>query len=132
MPWWQAENYWPLIEPWVTRALSHGGMVSSSNDILSDILNRKLTLFVVHDDAGAVTGFAATRVENYTRMRVLLVMLIGGRNLRDWKHLHPLLEEEARRLNCTAIEGYGRKGWERVAQSLGYKPLTITYRKTLT
>lgn len=130
IPWYATADYWWRIEPLVGRALACGGMVALPVDIFKGLVSREMQLWLALDGE-TIKGFGITRLDQYPRLKVLSLLIVGGVGMKQWQHFIADLESEARSLGCDALEGTGRKGWERVGEKLGYRPVTTLYRKML-
>ena len=79
-------------------------------------------------------GFVITQVIAYTSPaeKVLNVMLLGGKNLDNWKaRADQALVEFARVNGCQAIEFVCRQGLAEKVKPLGYRSQYATMRKEL-
>jgi len=130
VPWYMVADYWWRIEPIVGLALSIGGFVALPVDIFRFLLERNMQLWLV-EDGEKVKAFGITRIDQYPRLKVLSLVIVGGIGLKQWEHFIADLEAEARELGCQAVEGTGRKGWEKLGAKHGFKRMTTLYRKML-
>ena len=128
--WYEAEDVWPAILPWVERALAHGRMAFTSGDILKDVLLRHKKLWLA-EDGGDIRGFAVTAIETYPRRRCFVIVLIGGEGFKDWGFFIADMERYAKGMGCQEVCALGRLGWTRAALPFGYRPQSIVYRKVL-
>lgn len=114
----------------IAQALAHGSIAWWPVDIYALLLRRQLQLWVVR--CGAETrACGVTRIEDYPRARVCGMLLVAGKEMDSWLHFDKDIEAWAREQGCTAMEGPGRRGWERVAAPLGWQPVWTVYRKML-
>jgi hypothetical protein len=61
-------------------------------------------------------------------MIALVMHFTGGEQLPKWKNeMLELLQRFAKDNNCTTIESYGRRGWERVFKNDGFKSRFMFY-----
>lgn len=119
------ERVLPIIAPAV--ATSHGRY--SPHDLYVELCNGQQQLWVCFDDDG-IHGAATTRLVNYPQRRVLSGHFCGGTRMHEWKApLLGLLERFARDHDCDGMEMLGRRGWERVLDSFGWKPSHVTFEK---
>jgi len=72
-----------------------------------------------------------TEVLNFPQKRVCSVFCAAGNFDDVWEIMEKQVEPFARARNCEAIQGRGRRGWERSAQERGYATTSIEMRKEL-
>lgn len=61
------------------------------------------------------TAAAVTQILNYPKGRFLLVLLVGGKGLKDWKDdFEQEMLKFGRHFKCKKILIGGRKGWNRI------------------
>lgn len=111
-------SLWPDLKPWVTKAMKYHPFVDA-DDVLVLAMNGHLTVFVaIVDDR--LAGTFMVEVLRYPKRLVANIMVVGGRrgSMRHW--LDPMLENVARwarAMGCEALQGTGREGWARTAES---------------
>lgn len=77
-------------------------------------------------------GFLITEIKEVPGERVLLVQLISGERLDEWKdEAHRVLCDFARANGCTAIEATCRLGLEQKLKPLGWKKTRVVLRSNL-
>ena len=83
------------------------------------------------DDSDIIAA-CTTRIYDTPQSRVLIAEWLGGERLAEWlDDALVIIEQFARDQGCTKIEGSGRKGWERMLTSKGWRYLATTYEKDL-
>jgi hypothetical protein len=102
------------------RALERQGGLFSVSDILEEVALGKMQSWV-HNNSWAVT-----QISVYPRKRVLEVVAVVG-DLGDCRILNERLVKFANEKNIDLIASYGRKGWARLGESLGWKIKTTSY-----
>jgi hypothetical protein len=85
-----------------------------------------MQLWMTHDMKAA----ALTKIVMYPRFSVLKVVAIGGEGVDEWfTEADSLMTGFATHHGCKYIEASGRRGWEKIAEGLGYSFGWITLRK---
>lgn len=79
----------------------------------------------------ALSSAAITELQVFPTERVLMVLYGGGNLIELMEKMEPEFCTFARFLNCSAIGGIGRRGWDRVARKHGYEFATIMMVKRL-
>lgn len=122
---------WPKVEPLLAPATKQSRAGYVPCDILAGALTETLALWVVLDGEEPVAAFT-TRVEVLPRQRLLCMDWVGGARMKEWlADALDLLRGYAREHNCDAMQGYGRKGWQRALEKFGWEPDYMTYRVDL-
>ncbi len=112
----EIDLHWPVILEWVELALDRTGVGGTIDEIYSDLSFGLKQLWLVGD------GFAITSLIDTRRGKTLMVNFIGGNNLESWLHeLYLGIDRVAKYQGCDKIAGYGRRGWERLLRSYGFK-----------
>lgn len=116
----EAQQEWERVRPWIEAALATNEFFTI--EYVEDAIARgEMTLWPGKNGA-AVTEFAT-----FPKGKALNIFAVGGVNAEALEELldvvEPCLETWARVANCKWIMGHGRPGWQRVGNSLGFKPL---------
>ncbi len=81
-----------------------------------------------------IPGYAAavTQINIRPKFKILTVVHVAGEDMYVWfEHLMGVLEEFGRAHGCKYAEEFGRPGWKKVGQKLGWKPVYQVMRKSL-
>lgn len=112
----EAEEWWPLCEPLIEKALTRTQAIDDflPSDLLKAVQTRDMQLWVVHD-GGSVLCAAMTEVLVFPRRKVLGLPFLGAKpgSFRHWLFYFDTIKAFAREQGCTAVRGWGRKGWEK-------------------
>lgn len=101
-------------------------------DVYYAIKTGDMNLWIAFDDDKQVLGCEVTRITDYPSRRVLTSMFTGGRKIQLWKNpMMGVLVRWAEDNQCTAIEGYGRKGWLKMLDAYGVKQSLILFEKDI-
>lgn len=101
------------------------------DDILRLILNGKMQLWVVYQDA-KIYGYVTTEVIEHPRCKMLAVqycaMDTGTLDQINAK-MQVIAEDAAKAAGCAGIEFVGRPGWKKTAREYGYAVQSVMYQK---
>jgi hypothetical protein len=101
-------------------------------DVYVALKRADMQLWIAFDDDREINGCEVTTITDYPSRRVLTSLFTGGRNIRLWKDsMMGVLVRWAEDNECTAIEGYGRKGWLKMLDSYGVKQALIMFEKDI-
>lgn len=108
-----AVKIWPLVEPFLLRALTRWLPVYFSEDLLEGVQEDKMQLWIITDNEKEVLyGAALTEIREYPRAKMVNVFLLGGNNMGKWrKDLQRAIEMFAKEENCEFAQVIGRDGW---------------------
>jgi len=123
---------WPDVEPMLQKALDVSPKGYTTEAIHAELLQGTLGLWVVLDKMHVPVAAITTRITDLPEARVLAMDWIGGSRMAEWfEQAMATLEDYARVHQCTQLQGYGRKAWERWLSPCGWKPAYMTYKKDL-
>lgn len=127
-----AAKIWHEVEPLLQKALvrSHALNKTNTTHIFSNILQRRVQLWIAHDGRqldAAVIGY----VLEWPLSKTYYLPIIGGRPFALKRWLEPMrdaLEHYALAQGCSDLGGEFRKGW---AKSAGFEITGVTLRRAL-
>jgi len=124
---------WHFVEPLLNKAVSLSPEKIAIQDVLEGALHGVYLVWVAIDEEnGEFVGAVTTRIIVYPRTKAMALDFVGGSRIKEWIGMgFEAVEEHARRNDCTHLEGYGRKAWERFIQPHGWKQAHITFHKEL-
>lgn len=114
------DYYRELIE----SALEYSGGTHVFEDVKRSILAGKMQIWP------AQRGVAITEIIEYPKKRVLHVFLAAG----EMDQITDMIESAAqwgRTQGCTSLTLSGRKGWERVLDRYGFKPVMVVMEREI-
>lgn len=126
---------WPELEPHIEAALDHSVGEMTTFDVCLLALVEKVHIWVTRDTDNALVSVIVTRFNTHMRGKHMQIMTCGGKiqGWDAWTAHHKTLETFARENGCSAIQIWGRKGWERRLRHLTsdtgnkYEPLYHVY-----
>ena len=121
---------WPLVEPFLKKAVARTKGRFSTEDIFIDLLKGHQTLWIgfEEDEARTIKWCGTISIYAYPGARVACLQYLGGTDFFEWSEAgFQLFKEYAREQGCDRFEMFGRRGFEKEAQRLGGKVLCMHY-----
>lgn len=110
------EKVWGVVSPMLEKAMDKWLPVWEINDVKEDLITGKRILWITIDnEEEKVYGALVTEIMLYPREKILNIVLIGGDEMKKWRECFlEKITAFARSEECYALQGIGRKGWEKV------------------
>ena len=108
----------------IEAALAYSGGTHLFEDVEKAINEGNMQLWTSKNSA------AVTEIIQYARKKVCNVFLAGG-DLEEIICRIDSLTEWAKSQGCESMTLYGRKGWERVLDSHGFKPVMVVLERAI-
>ena len=125
-------HVWKDVEGILDKAVDTIKDKSKVIDILKGVFDGIYVLWVVLDDDDRIVAAFTTRLVAYPRRKALAVDWVGGTQMKEWEDQWvETMKRYANELDCSHIEGYGRKGWGRALKKYEFYPEYIAYRMEL-
>lgn len=103
----------------------------AAGDVFSELEAGQLQCWVCIEPP-LLYAAAVTQIIQYPGCRALCCHLVGGVDQHLWlSQLVDTAAQFAAAEGCTRIEMVGRKGWERMAAPLGFRPVFVCFEKVL-
>ena len=126
------EDIWAAVKDLLQPAVQVTNGRYMLYDVYAALKAGEMNLWIAFDDDREILGCEVTRITDYPSRRVLTSLFTGGRNIRLWKDdLMGVMVRWAEDNQCTAIEGYGRKGWLKMLDAYGVKQTLILFEKDI-
>jgi len=116
----QAEEiglYWPHIVPLLNKPFVRMEVVKDYDvDYLLKMLrDSMMQCWIAHENDKIIAVFI-TQIHSYPKRNVLSIPFVGAENgtIDTWIDAMDTFKEFAKENDCSAIRGWGRKGWEKV------------------
>tara|TARA_R110000787_G_scaffold55180_2_gene127573 strand:- start:1404 stop:1802 length:399 start_codon:yes stop_codon:yes gene_type:complete len=125
-------HVWKDVEKILKKSVATAKDKSNTIDVLAGILNGVYVLWVVMDEEDSIIAAFTTRLLVYPQRKALALDFVGGTRMKEWNdQLIDTMRKYANELECSHLEGYGRKAWGRSLQKYGFYPEYIAYRMEL-
>jgi len=125
-------HVWKDVEKILKKSVATAKDKSDTIDVLAGILNDVYVLWVVIDEEDSIIAAFTTRLLVYPQRKALALDFVGGTRMKEWNdQLIDTMRKYANELECSHLEGYGRKAWGRSLQKYGFYPEYIAYRMEL-
>ena len=125
-------HVWKDVEGILDKAVDTVKNKSSVIDILNGVFDGTYVLWVVLDEDDKIVAAFTTRLIVYPQRKALALDWVGGTQMKEWEdQLIETMKRYANELDCSHLEGYGRKGWGRALKKYGFYPEYIAYRMEL-
>ena len=122
-------GHWLEVEPMIAQALKRGHSHWSALNIFEYLLKGEMLLWL-SKRGDEIEACGVTQIINYPLSRVCSILVISGKVSENWLRFEADFTEYARKQYCTQMEGYGRRGWQRLAPE-GWEPIQVVFRKKL-
>lgn len=119
-----AEEEFERCRPWLEAALEYANDTHTIDDIKSGVITGRYQFWPA-DKAAMIT-----EVQEYPQRRVFNVFL-GGGDMGQLLDMIDAVEVYAKTIGCKSITVCGRKGWIKVLESRGARPLYTAVAKEL-
>ena len=125
-------HVWKDVEKILKKSVATAKDKSDTIDVLAGILNDVYVLWVVMDEEDSIIAAFTTRLLVYPQRKALALDFVGGTRMKEWNdQLIDTMRKYANELECSHLEGYGRKAWGRSLHKYGFYPEYIAYRMEL-
>ncbi len=132
MPTEAVGHVWKDVDRVLKKAVATVDNKAKMIDILDGVYDGTYVLWVVIDEQDDVIAAFTTRLIVYPQRRALALDWVGGTRMKEWEdQLIDTMRRYANELDCSHLEGYGRKGWGRALKKYGFYPEYIAYRMEL-
>ena len=126
----KVSQVWEYILPHIEAAAVHSEGELEPADFYPELLSGEMQLWLVLKET-EVAATCITQIIPYPRKKILRILCLGGKKMRDWYFLFDKIENFAVLNDCVAVEAWARKGFERVLTDWksSYQVLTKELRK---
>lgn len=123
----QVEQYIDAGMDLLRPAIKRQEMNVTEDVIAQEIREGQSLLWLVYL-GDTLTAAITTAVITHPRRSVLKIEFLGGTRMNEWVGVAAdFLAEMARKAGLPALEADGRKGFEKIASGLRFKPITTNY-----
>jgi len=130
------DDVWSLVKKDISEALSYSGNHTDADFVYDCVKKNKMQLWVVWDKDKPTTlekyyGVVVTEIVKRKLIQSCNIFIVTGRNRQKWQHLISVLEDFALENNCTNMELFARKGWEKIMEQFDYKKTHVVLEKQI-
>ena len=131
------DDVWNLVNKDISEALSYSGNHTDAQFVYETVKENKMQLWVVWDKDKKTTldkyyGVVVTEIVKRKLKQSCNIFIVTGRHRQKWQHLINVLEDFAIENNCTNMELFARKGWQRIMEQFDYKQTHVVLEKQIT
>tara|TARA_R100001510_G_C7524250_1_gene118438 strand:+ start:196 stop:639 length:444 start_codon:yes stop_codon:yes gene_type:complete len=131
------DDVWSLVKKDISEALSYSGNHTDAQFVYETIKQNKMQLWIVWDKDKEATidkyyGVVVTEIVKRKLIQSCNIFIVTGRHRQKWQHLISVLEDFAVENNCTNMELFARKGWQRIMEQFDYKQTHVVLEKQIT
>jgi len=125
------EPAWEYVEDYIADALKHGIGEYLPEDIKTACKEQRMQLWIKYEE-DKVKGAFVTQILDYPRVKVLLVLLLGGNEFIKWRdEVDEVLQRFGKEHDCKFVEFFGRKGWGNYLKDINYKEQVRMFSKEI-
>jgi hypothetical protein len=111
---------WHEIEPVLARVVVENDVGEDCLDVLAGILAESYQCFV-WVDGGGIKCVVITTITNNRKGKVARIVYVAGSGLTEWLDYVEVIIDWCKAQGCMAVEGIGRRGWEKVLAAKGFR-----------
>ena len=131
------DDVWNLVNKDISEALSYSGNHTDAQFVYETVKENKMQLWVVWNKDKKTTldkyyGVVVTEIVKRKLKQSCNIFIVTGRHRQKWQHLINVLEDFAIENNCTNMELFARKGWQRIMEQFDYKQTHVVLEKQIT
>jgi|TARA_R100000687_G_C6321948_1_gene105460 hypothetical protein len=119
---------WDKVHPFLDRVQEHTEGELNSEDFLEPLTHGDMQLWIFTKD-NEVHSVMVTQIIDYPQKKILRVISLAGESFEEIKYFQENLEVFALKMECSALELWGRKGWKKLLPD--WNDTYIVYTKDL-
>ena len=122
---------WVTAKPLIEVAVEHSNGELDIDLIYKKLIGEEMALITVTEDGNVLACLTVEKRIYNSGKNVLNITTAGGEGIHKWMgELSPLMDDMARKYDCTEIYIVGRPGWDRMIKDFGFQKIhTICSRK---
>jgi hypothetical protein len=125
----QAHLIWNEVEPILQRALEYSDNKYSLEHIKKCVEERDMQLWVTFNNSQVATA-GISQIVNYPCEKRMVILFLSGNSENLYNHWKTM-STWGKANGCTSCEIYGRPGWERKLESIGFKKIHTVLKVNL-
>ena len=119
---------WEEVAPLLDKVKEHTEGELETDDFLEPLTHGDMQLWMATEESD-VRAVMITQIITYPQKRVLRIISLAGEDIEEIRSFLEMIEGFAVKLECTALEMWGRKGWKKLLPD--WKDTYIVYTKDL-
>ena len=119
---------WEEVAPLLEKVKEHTEGELETDDFLEPLTHGDMQLWMATEESD-VRAVMVTQIITYPQKRVLRIISLAGEDFEEIRSFQEMIEGFAVKLECTALEMWGRKGWKKLLPD--WKDTYIVYTKDL-
>lgn len=131
----QVLEYWPTLEPHISKSLAVGVGELTAFDICNQALNGLVQIWVTLDSNNTLGCVTVTRTLQHPSSKHLQIVCLTAVNhtVKQMADQFHTLEAYAKQQGCQSLQVWGRKGWQRKLRAFrsieghSFKPLYYVF-----
>ena len=112
-----AEQEWARCKHWIEASLKYCYGTHTLADVADGIASGQFQFWPSERCA------VITEILEYPQAKALNFFLVGGDGKELVERMEPMIVAWAKSIGCTRVAQVGRKGWSRVLEPKGYRPV---------
>jgi len=109
--------YWPYILPLLNKPFTRMEILKDydTSYVLGEVKAKRMQCWIAHEN-DKITAVFVTQIINNPKRKILTIPYVGAESgtIDTWIEAMDVFKAFAKEHGCTAIRGWGRKGWEKV------------------
>ena len=109
--------YWPLVVPLLEKPFTRMELLKDYDVgyVLDEVKAKRMQCWIAHS-GDKIDAVFVTQIINNPKRKLLTIPYVGAERgtIDTWIDAMDTFKAFAKEHGCTAIRGWGRKGWERV------------------
>ena len=119
---------WGEVAPLLDKVKEHTEGELETDDFLEPLTHGDMQLWIATEQSD-VHAVMVTQIIAYPQKKVLRIISLAGEDFEEIRSFQEMIEGFAVKLECTALEMWGRKGWKKLLPD--WKDTYIVYTKDL-
>lgn len=120
---------WPLVDSVIDDACKYNGSRYNASDVLAELMRSEKQLWLAGDDE--IKGVIITGTIQFPQIKCCMIDICTGRDLHEWSHMLPQIENWARQQQCGQMFFVARLGMEKTLKQHGYRKTHAFFEKDL-
>jgi hypothetical protein len=126
----QVHLIWKEVEPFIAKALKHADDKYNLRYVKLSLFKRDMQLWVL-EKGKEIVGCVVTQICIYPNSKRLLIFALAGEGFDNWQHHFATIKAWAKEEGCESCEIYGRPGWERKLNTMGFEKISTVLKVKL-